>query len=1061
MGAPDLLRRFADKLPFKRLLDGSSGGLAVGGVVGSMATLLAAALQGRTGRTLLLVLRSEEEAEDAVAELHLYKLQAPVVHLPSGHADAVLRAQRALHLPPQALVVSACRTLLECFSTAADAAAVTLQLQVGADLSRDALVARLANAGLAREGVVERSGTFAVRGDLVDFLAEGEALALRVEFDEDCIAGLRRFDPSTQISSGTLDRVELLLGLPPDAGSSLAALLPADTLVVRHEALRCTEAIALHCARLPSDAVAAAQARFEAVAHLPHLLTSTLELGSNGVDLGGKAITADGGSFEAAVMTLERVARGKERVLLAFEAAGERQRFLSLLPTEMQQGRVLQACEGRLLGGFHAPAFGLAACGHSDLFLTHVRRRRAVLEDGASPPPTRPIDTFLDLAEGDTVVHALHGIARFVGLERVEKAGAQQDHLRLLFADELTLLVPAVRIDLVQKYVGGRGAVPELSKLGGAAWSKRKEQVASGVLELAAGLLEVQALRAAQRGQAHAHDTPWQQEFETAFVHELTKDQKRGMEDIKRDMEAVRPMDRLLCGDVGYGKTELAMRAAFKCAMGGRQTAVLVPTTLLAQQHAETFRERMAAWPVRVESLSRFRTDKEIKEILEASAEGGVDVLIGTHRLVGSDVRFRDLGLLVIDEEQRFGVGHKEKLRRLRTNVDVLTMTATPIPRTLHQSMLGIRDISSLQEAPRGRREVSTKVGAYNAAVVRSAILRELDRQGQVFFVHNRVRSIDRIASKIQDLVPEARVLVGHGQMSAGQLESTMMKFLAGRADVLVATTIVESGIDIPSANTIFVDEAQDYGLADLHQLRGRVGRSHLQAYAWFLVPADRLTGEDARRRLAAIEEFSHLGAGFRIAVRDLEIRGAGNLLGSEQSGHIASVGYEMYCRLLDAAVKKLKHRQPDLEAEAELDLSFSACLPEEWIPDRRLRVEAYRRYARARTEEEVQALGAEFADRFGPPPPMVEQFADLARLRTLLLHERVQRVWLIPGEGVALACDAARVRKRLTLPELRVREVQGRTLLLVTQRAFATAGALLAFLRGAFADLPGSHKRG
>ncbi|MSR74829.1 MAG: transcription-repair coupling factor [Planctomycetes bacterium] len=1052
MADNDLLRRFADKLPLQRLLDGSVGGLSVGGVVGSMATLLAAALNTRTRRTVLLVLASEEEAEDASAELALHMPNATVVHLPSGHADAVLRVRRALMLAPGTLLVSACRALSEGFCSSTAAADATLRLQLGGKGLRDDLVARLVAAGFGRESVVERCNTFAVRGDLVDFMPEGEDLALRVEFDDECVEGLRRFDPATQVSNGSLERLEVLLGLPAHSVESLATLLPPDALVVRKDELRCREALTLHCSRLQPDDAVAAHARYEALARFPLLLTSSLAVGSSGVDLGGKAIAADGASFESAVTTLERVARGKDRVLLVFDAAGERQRFLSLLPTDAAWSGSLQACEGRLLGGFHAPAFGLAACGHSDLFLTQVRRRRAGAGLAAPAPPTRPIDTFLDLREGDTVVHGVHGIARFLGLERVDKDGAQQDHLRLLFADDITLLVPAVRIDLVQKYVGGRGATPELGKLGGSAWGKRKEQVAAGVLELAAGLIEVQALRAARRGQAHGLDTPWQLEFETSFPHVLTGDQQRAMEDIKRDMETPRPMDRLLCGDVGYGKTELAMRAAFKCAMGGRQTVVLVPTTLLAQQHAATMRDRMAPWPVRVECLSRFRTDKEVREILEATASGGVDVLIGTHRLMGADVKFHDLGMLVIDEEQRFGVAHKEKLRRLRSDVDVLTMTATPIPRTLHQSMLGIRDISSLQEPPRGRREVETRVGSFNAAEVRSAILRELDRQGQVFFVHNRVRSIDRVAAKLQEIVPEARVIVGHGQMSAGELEDTMMTFLERRADVLVATTIVESGIDIPSANTMFVDEAQDYGLADLHQLRGRVGRSHLQAFAWFLVAPDKMVGEDATRRLAAIEEFSHLGAGFRIAVRDLEIRGAGNLLGSEQSGHIASVGYEMYCRLLDAAVKKMKHAVPEVEVEAELDLAFTACLPEAWIRDRRLRVEAYRRYSRARTEVEFQALSAEFEDRFGTAPSEVKEFEGLARLRALLVHERVQRLWLIPGEGVALACNPAAVGQRIGLPPARVRAVQGRTLLLVTAEHFDSAAKLLAFMRRAFA---------
>jgi transcription-repair coupling factor (superfamily II helicase) len=972
-----------------------------------------------------------------------------------------------MDLPEEFVLCTSARVPMDPAPSAQAARAQRIELVPHAQMERETLLAALLHAGCVREAVVDRDGTFAVRGNMVDFLCTGDARATRVEFADEHIESLRSFDPATQLSLGALPRA-VLLGAEVVAGQgSLAEFLPPSTFVLEVDHQRCLEVRALHRARLDPAESSLAEQRQKLLEAMPLVRTTSGSVEGEGFDLGGRPIVAEGVSFESAQKTLQRSAAGKKLVELVFPASGEAQRFMSLIPSTDAVSSVLSTRVGRLLGGFHAPALGFAALGHSELFATSVRRRRIPISSTA-PPPTRAIEAFLDLNEGDIVVHAVHGIARFLTLERVAREGAVQEHLRLEFADGVQLLVPAVRIDLVQKYVGGRGETPELSKFGGEAFQRRKEKVAASVLEMAADLLEVQALRAARRGRAHAPDSPWQQEFEAAFPYELTRDQRQSLDIIKKDLESVRPMDRLLCGDVGYGKTELAMRATFKCAMGGRQTVILVPTTLLAQQHAETFRERMAPWPVRVEALSRFRTEKESNEILAAAEAGAVDVLIGTHRLLGGRLRLKDLGLLVIDEEQRFGVAHKEKLRRLRADVDVLTMSATPIPRTLHQAMLGIRDISSLQEPPVGRREVVTEVTRWSDRLVREAILRELDRQGQVFFIHNRVRSIDRVAERVQALVPEARVITGHGQMAAGELEATMLRFLTGKADVLVATTIIESGIDIPSANTLFVDEAGDFGLAELHQLRGRVGRSHLQAFAYFFEPESGIMGTDATRRLAAIEEFSHLGAGFRIAMRDLEIRGAGNLLGAEQSGHIASVGYEMYCRLLDAATKRMRAGRTTAAEVAvveddgvDVDLGFTADIPEEWIRERKLRVEVWRRMAAAATATELGRLRVELADRFGALPQAVEESFHLAEVRVLAQRIGARRIWLIPGEGVALGGDPVRLRKALRLPEHRLRAVQGRTLLLVHEAAFPKASHVLAFLRSAVQEVASGGARG
>ncbi len=532
----------------------------------------------------------------------------------------------------------------------------------------------------------------------------------------------------------------------------------------------------------------------------------------------------------------------------------------------------------------------IALLGHHEIFHRYEQRRRT-----NKVIASRPVDSFLDLKTGDYVVHVAHGIARFMGMHQITKDGKVEEYLTLRFAENATLHVPAARINLIQKYVGGFQGHPTLSRLGSGAWEKQKAKVADAVMDMAAELLEIQAAREAEMGTPYPPDTEWQKEFEAEFPYEPTEDQITAAEDIKQDMQKHRPMDRLLCGDVGYGKTEMAMRAAFKAMEFGRQVAVLVPTTILAEQHFRSFTSRMADYPFIVDSISRTKTTKEQKETLRKLAAGEVDLLIGTHRLISKDVKFNDLGLVVIDEEQRFGVTHKEKLKQMRKTVDVLTMSATPIPRTLHMSMVGLRDISSLTTAPQDRRSVVTEVMPFDRQRVKLAILRELQREGQIYFVHNRVHNILEMADQIQQMVPDARILVGHGQMADGEMEDAMMKFIRHEADILVCTTIIESGLDIPNANTIIINNADRFGLSELHQLRGRVGRWKHRAYCYLLLPPDRPVTPVAGKRLKAIEEYSHLGAGFKIAMRDLEIRGAGNILGPEQSGHIAAVGYEMY----------------------------------------------------------------------------------------------------------------------------------------------------------------------
>ena len=595
---------------------------------------------------------------------------------------------------------------------------------------------------------------------------------------------------------------------------------------------------------------------------------------------------------------------------------------------------------------------------------------------------TRVIDSFLELREGDLVVHVGHGVARYRGLKLLEKNGQVEEHLELEFHGRTKLYVPTARIGLVQKYVGGAKSRPTLAKLGGRLWERQKDRVEEAVNDLAGDMLELQAARASRPGITFPPDTEWQREFDASFPYQETVDQLTTIDAIKRDMCQGRPMDRLLCGDVGYGKTELAMRAAFKTVDAGYQAAVLVPTTLLCEQHLRTFTERMAEFPFEIAALSRFATRRRQAEIIRRLEEGSIDVVVGTHRLAQPDVRFHNLGLVMIDEEQRFGVEVKERLKALRQIVDVLTMTATPIPRTLHMGLLGLRDISNLETPPEDRLAVETRVARFDPELIRPAVMRELNRGGQIFFVHNRVEDIEILARRLRQIVPEANMAVAHGQMHEDDLEQVMIGFLDRRYDLLLATTIIESGLDIPNANTMFIDEADRYGLADLHQLRGRVGRYKHRAYCYLLVDPNKSLSPSAAKRLRAIEEFSRLGAGFAIAMRDLEIRGAGNILGTEQSGHIATVGYELYCDLLEQAVRHLKQQPPKTSIEVDVDLPGEGYIPRSYVPDMRLKIDLYRRLARVSSRSELDDLTAELVDRFGQPPPLVRHLLELAAVR-------------------------------------------------------------------------------
>jgi transcription-repair coupling factor (superfamily II helicase) len=902
------------------------------------------------------------------------------------------------------------------------------RLKVGDALDPDEFGRWLVENGYKRVEAVEFPGEFGRRGGICDLFPPDAADPVRLEFFGDEIESIRAFSAQTQRSLETKTEI-VILGVEEGTQARgrqstgfVADYLPERAVIALVEPDDLKEQ-GRHFFERVADATGlfSVEGAFAQLMRRPTVTVSALPRPSveASVHLRVESVERFSGHVQRVRDELDAVAQ-RDRVLIACQTEAECHRLTEVLKAgRLAESHRLMLATGHVRAGFRLVDQGVVALGSHELF------HRDLLPPGVKPAPdraparrveSRAIDTFLDLNEGDYVVHVAHGIARFRGMRMLEKGArgegsgvsedeteltpdpspltaAREENLILEFRGGMFLYVPASRIDLVQKYVGGAQAQPELSKLGGTAWGRKKDRVAEAVRDLAAEMIQIQAVRAAIPGFAFPPDTDWQKEFEATFPYQETPDQFAAIEEIKADLQKPRPMDRLLCGDVGYGKTEVAVRAAFKAIDNGKQVAILVPTTVLAEQHYRTFTQRLAEYPFTVESVSRFKSPAQQKEILKRVAEGSVDVVIGTHRLVSDDVTFRDLGLVIIDEEQRFGVEHKEKLKRLRTTVHVLTMTATPIPRTLHQALLGIREISNLETPPPERMPVETRIIRWDDSLIKHAVHREMNRGGQVYFVHNRVFDINEVAAKLQAIVPEAKLVIGHGQMNEHALERSMLAFVRKEADLLLATTIIESGLDIPNANTMFIDEADIYGLADLHQLRGRVGRTKVRAYAYLIVDARKLITPNAQKRLKAIEEFTELGSGFKIAMRDLEIRGAGNILGAEQSGHIAAIGYELYCQILENAVRQLKHQPPRAAVEVNVDLPWPAFLPRDYVPAQKLRIEVYRRLARLRDVPKLDDFRQELRDRYGPPPEPAEWLLRTTEVRLACVHWQVAAI--------------------------------------------------------------------
>ena len=898
-------------------------------------------------------------------------------------------------------------------------------LLAGQAMERDGLVAWLVAHGYTRLDAVEDAGDFAVRGEIVDVWPPGDEEPVRIDFFGDQIESIKCFDIETLGTTREAGRAQLVaLGdrstWPVEQTTSLFSYLPAETIVWLIEPSEVQEQGKSYYDRL-TDArgIYSPQTVLKGMQAFAWAEIHQFGAEERSVRLPCKSVARFDTKADEALKELAALAEGSgvrgqgsaegaaaPRVVVVCDSHSEVTRLRDLLDVKQPGSSAkIEMLVGSLGLGFEwnemdwgatrdtssvpeaigagqgtgFPSRALLLIGHHEIFHRFHQKRRLRGVQGA-----RPIDSFLDLQDGDFVVHVHHGIAKYEGMTSITRDGRAAEFLTLKFAGNATLHVPVTQIHLVQKYVGGAHGRPPLSVLGGTRWGKQKEEVAAAVEEMAGDLLEVQAAREAAPGIAYPADTAWQNEFEAAFPYPATEDQARSAIEIKEDMAKPRPMDRLLCGDVGYGKTEVAMRAAFKAVEFGKQVAILVPTTVLCEQHEETMQARMGGYPFVIASVSRFKTGGQVKKILEKAAAGQVDILVGTHRLLSKDVQFADLGLVIIDEEQRFGVEHKERLKKLRLTVDVLTMTATPIPRTLHMSLLGIRDISNLATPPQDRRSVVTEVIPHDKSRMKQALQRELARNGQVYFVHNKIYNIQSIADDIRQMVPDARILIGHGQMHPHELEEVMHKFIRHQADILVSTTIIESGIDIPNANTMFINEAENFGLSDLHQLRGRVGRWKHRAYCYLLLSPDKTVSSTAAKRLKAMEEYASLGAGFKIALRDLEIRGAGNILGAEQSGHISAVGYEMYCQLLEEAVKKLRNEPIHQVKEVVVDIGVSGVLPKSYVDSEKQRMELYRRLSKAQSLEGLETLAKDMTDAFGEMPKAVLTMFGLAEIRLL-----------------------------------------------------------------------------
>ncbi len=1040
MGEKTILTLFAAFHEDKQLMAAQAAFGAVGvqsviyGVTGAQKSVLMAAAFQAAPRPTIIITASHEAVELLRTDFAALLPQVPVLELPAIDLITFAAAAKSVELASRRMDVLSRMVRGEKIIVLATAEAAMqrvlpkqeflnsrITIQNGGIISRENLIGSLVDFGYERVDQVDSPGQFSIRGGIVDIFAVNRSLPLRLELFGDDVDSLREFDPASQRSVTDLDLADIMPLTEPEHSGKPAVFvsyLPASACLVLDEPARIREQMTKIVKENPdikrrvfswSELTAACQAY--TVVYLSLLLQKIpATQPASVISITAKGIAPFHRQLDMVIAEIKNWQDKKQNIILfmpSHDKAANIQQHLAeegITAVMAQEGHMplipgaVVVSTGTLSGGFELPQARLVVLTELDIFGRQKKKRRPRVGKD------QQITYFRDINLGDYVVHVNHGIGKYVGVETLEVGGVHKDYLHIRYAGDDKLYVPTDQVGLLQKYIGAEGEVPRLSKMGGSDWLKVKTRAKAAVADMAKELIELYAQRQLQVGHAFGPDTPWQREFEDAFPYEETPDQLQAITEVTHDMEEPRPMDRLLCGDVGFGKTEVAIRAAFKAVMGGKQVAVLVPTTVLAQQHYQTFSARFAGFGPVVDVVSRFRSAREQKATLQKLALGQVDVLIGTHRILQADVVFKDLGLLIVDEEQRFGVAQKEKMKRLRANLDVLTLSATPIPRTLHMSLVGARDMSIIETPPEDRFPVQSYVVEYNEEIIREAIVRELKRGGQVYFVYNRVQTIDKVRQRLTEILPDATIKTGHGQMPEELLEQVMLDFYENRDEVLICTSIIENGLDVPNANTIIVYDADHFGLSQLYQMRGRVGRSHRMAYAYFTYRRDKVLTEVAEKRLQAIKEFAELGSGFKIAMRDLEIRGAGNLLGREQHGHIVSVGFEMYCRLLDEAVGELKTGNPVLPIpEPTIELNIDAYLTGDYISDAMHKIEIYQRIAAVRQEEHLTELIDELVDRFGEPPVPVTNLLGVARIKNLArrlgvrsISERAGRVEII-----------------------------------------------------------------
>ncbi|MDD3654111.1 MAG: transcription-repair coupling factor [Desulfotomaculaceae bacterium] len=1098
-----ILKPLQQSVEFKNLVQGINKELKqqmIYGLSGSQCSYLLACLTGEIApRPLLVITPGERETSLLADELSgllpgIAVRQFPAWHLLPHHVFAHSKeivAQRLQVLESLAkgehvLVIAPVEALLRRLAPPGEFLAKVQRLVTGKQVELEQLLNNLTVLGLERVNLVEGRGQFAMRGGILDIYPMTAYRPYRIEFFDDEVDSIRRFNVMTQRSEDKVEELvvfparelvitselvwqrghkalereykaqqhklvhagetgvgeqhlEALAGmgsyfngieqyLPYFYGETITLLdyLRDDTVIFVDDPTRVKDVVySVHRERTEINNELLTKGRLLPLQffnyadwdHLEKALSTRLVIFSsllphhhlkqfgahNIINFSVKPLPSFLGNIEMLATEIRQWRKiGYAVVLLVSEHQRQQQLLSDLMEYKIDafcigslEGHVragnVVITAGNLEGGFELPFCRLVVLTEIDIYGQRKKPRRERKQYERLTP-------FVDMKVGDYVVHVNYGIGRYLGVVPLTIGGIQKEYLLVKYAGEDKLYVPVDQVGLIQKYLGSEGETPRLSRLGGGEWARAKSRVKEAVREMAQELLELYAARETVQGHAFGPDTVWQKEFEDSFPYEETPDQLRAVEEIKADMERNRPMDRLLCGDVGYGKTEVALRAVFKAVMEGKQVAVLVPTTILAQQHYNTFKERLTSYPVNVDVLSRFRSDREQREVKRGLESGNIDIIIGTHRLVQEDVRFKDLGLLVIDEEQRFGVAHKERLKFISKNVDVLTLSATPIPRTLHMSLVGLRDTSILETPPKDRYPIQTYVMEEDPILFREAIRRELSRGGQVFFVYNRILDMGRTAMWLQELIPEANIAIAHGQMKEDDLEQVMLDFLDGKFDVLVCTTIIENGLDISNVNTLLVKEANMMGLSQLYQLKGRVGRSNRLAYAYFTFRKDRVLGEAAEKRLAAIREFTELGSGFKIAMRDLEIRGAGNILGAEQHGHIAAVGFDLYCRLLEEAVREARGEEVSQFTDTTIELPIEAYIPDEYIPDTNQKVELYKRIASLTTSSALPDLEEELVDRFGDLPKAVQSLLAIAKVKLMAGSLRIKKISLLSG---------------------------------------------------------------